>query len=224
MIEHVEIPLFPLNSVLFPGMLLPLHIFENRYKAMLKYCLSESVDFGVVLLKSGQAEGPFMGELFDIGTTAQIKQVDALPSERFNITASGMRRFRILETHHDHFPFLTATIEYLPNLNYDSQDVVKLARRMFPLLQKYLNLFKTAKGERFRFTNLPSDPLTLAYLVGVILPVENHVKQAILSQPDALSLLAMEYELLKHETVVLKIINDTRPIWATSEDLPYYPN
>ena len=80
------------------------------------------------------------------------------------------------------------------------------------------------RGERFRFSELPTDPLTLAFLTGVILPVDNDIKQEILSIPDAEGILSREYELLQHETTILEMISQTRPIWATNADLPYYPN
>lgn len=224
MAEQAEIPLFPLNTVLFPGMMLPLHIFETRYKIMLKHCLGESVDFGVVLLKSGRAEGQLSADVYEVGTTATIKQVDALPGERFNIITTGSRRFRIIEPHPGRYPFLSATIEYYPVEKRDAPEAIALGNKMAPLIKQYLDLFKQTKGERFQFGNMPTDPLTLGFLAGVILPVENDVKQAILSQPDAYNMLKMEYGLLRHETMLLQIIHDTRPSWATSDDLPYYPN
>lgn len=222
--ERADIPLFPLNTVLFPGMMLPLHIFELRYKMMLKHCLTESIDFGVVLLESGRAEGPLLGEIHDVGTTATIKQVDAQPGERFDIVTTGSRRFRIIEQHPNRYPFLMATIEYFPIEDHDTPEAVSLAHKLTPLIQKYLGLFKRIKGERFRFSNMPTDPLTLAFLVGVILPVENDVKQEILNQPDAYGILNMEYDLLKHETLLLEMIFDSRPAWASSEDISFYPN
>jgi Lon protease-like protein len=221
--ERREIPLFPLNTVLFPGMMLPLHIFEDRYKMMIKRCLAETSEFGVVLLSEGTAEGP-LGGIYDIGTTAQIKQVDALPDDRFNIVTTGARRFRVIEEHRDLYPYLTATIEFYPITDDTSTKTLDLARKLSPLVGRYLKLFKDANGTRFRFGQLPTDPLTLAFLVGVILPVENDIKQEILSMPDTYSILLTEYELLKHETLMLEIIQATRPLWATSEELPYYPN
>jgi uncharacterized protein len=222
--ERQEIPLFPLNLVLFPGMLLPLHIFEPRYKAMLKFCLGEQIDFGVVLLKSGRAEGPLLGDTYEVGTTAQIKQVDSVEGDRFNIVTTGGKRFRIVETHPHRYAFLTATIEYFPIMEERAPEALTLAHKIAPLISRYLELFKATRGERFKFGQMPTDPLTLAYLAGVILPVENDVKQEILSLPDAYSILNKEYHLLQHETLILQMINDTRPAWATSDALPYYPN
>lgn len=221
--ERQDIPLFPLNTVLFPGMMLPLHIFEERYKMMIKRCLAESSEFGVVLLSEGTAEGP-LGHIYDVGTTAQIKQVDALPGDRFNIVTTGIRRFRVVEEHRDLYPYLTATVEFYPIEEDSSVRTANLVRKLSPLVGRYLQLFKDANGTRFRFGQLPNDPLTLAFLVGVILPVENDIKQEILSMPDTYSILLTEYELLKHETLMLEIISETRPSWATSDELPYYPN
>lgn len=222
--ERQAIPLFPLNTVLFPGMKLPLHIFEERYKLMLKHCLEESIDFGVVLLKSGRAEEAFSGEVHDIGTTAAIKQVESLPDNRFNIVATGARRFRIVEIYRDQMPYPMAEVEYYPIEEGNARAAVQMAHKLAPLIGQFLQLFRQITGRRFSYGQLPVDPMTLAFLVGVILPVENEVKQEILSQPDAFSILKTEYDLMKHETLVMQMIQDSRPNWAMSDNIIYYPN
>ena len=85
-----EIPLFPLNVVLFPGMMLPLHIFEDRYKLMIKECLASEQSFGVVLAKSKYAQAPnvanlYSSDLHEVGTTAHITAVENLKDGRMNL-------------------------------------------------------------------------------------------------------------------------------------------
>ena len=91
-----EIALFPLNLVLFPGMRLPLHIFEERYKAMIGDCIEREAPFGVVLIREGpEVGGP--AEPFKVGTTARITQVQRLEEGRLNLLALGERRFDLVE-------------------------------------------------------------------------------------------------------------------------------
>ena len=92
----LDLPLFPLNTVLFPGMPLSLHIFEDRYKRMIGECIDSGNPFGVVLIKRGQeANGP-LAEPHEIGCTARIIEVEPLSEGRMNIVVLGQKRFRIL--------------------------------------------------------------------------------------------------------------------------------
>ena len=90
----MEIPLFPLRTVLFPGMALPLRIFEERYKVMMRELLAGDRRFGVLLIKEGQEIGG--GALpFEVGTTAFIEQWEELQGGRYVLNAKGERRFRL---------------------------------------------------------------------------------------------------------------------------------
>jgi Lon protease-like protein len=88
-----EIPLFPLNTVLFPGGVLPLRIFEPRYVDMVKRCMQEGGEFGVALIRDGVEAGG-MATAFSVGTLAQIVDFDQLPDKLLGITTRGTRRFR----------------------------------------------------------------------------------------------------------------------------------
>src|SRR5438128_2047759 len=91
----MDLRLFPLNTVLFPGMRMPLHIFEERYKIMVRECMEEDAPFGIVLIRSGVEVGG--GAVpHSLGTTARIMQVEYLDEGRLNLFAIGERRFRII--------------------------------------------------------------------------------------------------------------------------------
>src|SRR5437867_720934 len=90
-----EIPLFPLNTVLFPGMPLPLHIFEPRYREMIGVCSDEDRPFGVVLIREGMEVGE-AAKPFEVGTMAKIIGIDRLNDGRMNIVTVGTRRFRVM--------------------------------------------------------------------------------------------------------------------------------
>ena len=92
----MQLSLFPLNLVLFPGMALPLHIFEERYKAMIGDCLDREEPFGIVLIKEGREVGE-PAEPFRIGTTARIVQSETLEEGRLNILTRGEHRFELVE-------------------------------------------------------------------------------------------------------------------------------
>ena len=94
--EPRELPLFPLNTVLFPSLPLPLHIFEERYKLMIGTCVVTDNLFGVCLIKEGvEVGGP--AEPFEIGTIARISEVERMPDGRMNLMTFGTGRFRLDE-------------------------------------------------------------------------------------------------------------------------------
>jgi Lon protease-like protein len=113
MTRSVEIPLFPLNTVLFPGGLLPLRIFETRYLDMVRSCLREDTGFGVVLIRSGEESGDTAG-IFDAGCHAKIVDFSQQPDGLLGIVARGLRRFRILETWHQPDGLNIGKVQWLP--------------------------------------------------------------------------------------------------------------
>ncbi len=90
-----ELPLFPLHSVLCPGIALPLHIFEERYRLVVARCIERSAPFGVVLIRAGREVGELEGHVADVGTTAAIRQAGRYSDGRLDIVTVGERRFRI---------------------------------------------------------------------------------------------------------------------------------
>ncbi len=120
-IKSIEIPLFPLNIVLFPGMVLPLHIFEPRYRQMIADCQRQELEFGVVLV---QAESTFMREEpHAIGTMAEIRDLDRLEDGRLNIIAMGTHRFRILSQHRKK-PYLSGLVEFYEDISEPLEDLL----------------------------------------------------------------------------------------------------
>src|SRR3990170_5299180 len=100
-----RIPLFPLDLVLFPGVSLPLHIFEPRYKLMTQHCLDERLEFGVILTRS---DG-----IAPVGCTAEIAElVKRYPDGRMDILTMGRSRYRIQEVFEEK-PYLEGQIEYV---------------------------------------------------------------------------------------------------------------
>src|SRR5712692_5143720 len=121
------LPLFPLSEVLFPGMMLPLHIFEPRYRLMIRRCVSEKIPFGVVLITKGQEVGPG-AEFFPVGTTARITRVQRADDGRLYIASVGEQRFRVLQTFHDQ-PYLQGEVEVIPEQPGDGARMDMLSDR-----------------------------------------------------------------------------------------------
>jgi len=113
MTARVEIPLFPLGTVLFPGGPLPLRIFETRYIDLVRRCLRDDSGFGVVLIREGvEAGGPAL--TYDVGTYARIVDFSQQPDGLLGIRAAGERRFRIVERRRARDGLNVADVEWLP--------------------------------------------------------------------------------------------------------------
>src|SRR5947209_5530520 len=135
MFETGQLPLFPLGSVLSPGMLLPLHIFEPRYRLLLQRALQNDQPFGIVLISSGlEVGGP--AEPHRIGTTARVVGTTALPGGRSFIIVRGERRFAIESVDADREPYLVAEVRYLDE--DEGTDAGALADRAADSFGQYL--------------------------------------------------------------------------------------
>lgn len=170
-----NLPLFPLNTVLFPGLPLPLHIFEERYKLMIATCLVTDSEFGVVLIKSGdEVGGP--ADPFEIGTVARIMDVERLPEGRMNLIASGTERFRLIEIV-EREPFVVGRVELLPEPSEPvDPDLTADVRARF---LAYLRDLRPDLAERTP-AKLASDPGALSYQLAGVLPIVATRRQALL--------------------------------------------
>ena len=210
--KQLELPLFPLsNTVLFPGMALPLHIFEERYKLMIGECIRDSRPFGVVLIESGREVGPG-ATIHKVGTTAHITQVEKLNDGRMNITALGYNRFRV-QSVHSRKPYLTGLVEYFPLQDQANEQAKKLIPKISEMLQGYLDIFATLGKVELEMDTLPDDAVTLAFLTAIILRTPAKDKQLMLDIPDLLTLLRLERKMLSRETHILRILVENGPRW-----------
>src|SRR5687768_16728850 len=129
----MNLPLFPLNTVLFPGMPLSLHIFEERYKEMITRCLQDNGPFGVVLIKEGiEALGP-LAQPHTIGCTAQITQVQPLDEGRMNLIVIGQERFKLHSLDYA-LPYLAGDIAISPMAVQQPITFAAHMRRLVPLI------------------------------------------------------------------------------------------
>ncbi|MCH8815466.1 MAG: LON peptidase substrate-binding domain-containing protein [Chloroflexi bacterium] len=190
----MEIPIFPLNTVLFPGATLPLHIFEERYKQMIAQCLEDQHSFGVVLIRSGGEVGA-TAEPFDIGAIANISNVERLDDGKMNLICRGGERFRIVKTIAD-TPYLKAEVELIETATESDPATTDLADEATTLFAEYTRLYLAVTNQWSRTIDLPGDPQTLGDFIGSRLPVAPRTKQKLLEELSAATRLDMEKRLL----------------------------
>jgi uncharacterized protein len=162
--ELRDLPLFPLNVVLFPGMALPLHVFEPRYREMIGRCLESDEGFGVVLIQEGQEVGE-PAVPFEVGTVAQIASVERLPDGRMNLVTVGTRRFRCVE-HLQIVPHRVARVQWLDDEQPPSADCTALATEVRGAVEEYLHAVYTLADQPRRGIEFPDDPVALSFQGG----------------------------------------------------------
>ncbi len=197
-----ELPLFPLNTVLFPGMQLKLHIFEERYKLMIRRCIEHETAFGVILIRSGREALGAVAITHEVGCTAKIIEVQKLPFDRMNIIAVGQRRFRIRGLDHNK-PYLVGDVEYFVPREDDRAIMRKYGRRLRPLIIRYLEILASAEKVDFDPEQIPRSPKSLAQIAAILLQADNTQKQEILRQEKMTQLLNLLVEIYRLETMLL---------------------
>lgn len=198
-----EIPIFPLNTVLFPGMPLSLHIFEERYKLMIQRCIKDGRPFGVVLIKEGvEAFGP-LALPYNAGTSAQITQVEQLAEGRMNLGAIGRERFRVVSLNNEQ-PYLIAQAEPFPLGGERSPATIDAARRLRPWVIRYLEQLSRLESLDLDAEVVPDDPSTLAYMAAYLLQVPAEVKQTILEIEQAVDMLTQLRPIYRREVAFIK--------------------
>jgi uncharacterized protein len=207
------LPLFPLHTVLFPGVPLPLRIFEERYKEMVAHCLAEDVPFGVVLIESGSEVGaPAVPRR--VGTAARITRVERLPEGRLHLVSVGERRFRIARLQAGR-PYLVAEIEWLADPDADStpQELVEQVRTG---LSSYLDRLFELMDQEHEAIELPSEPERLSFVAAAVLQLGLEEKQALLEAESAAARLQAELALLARQAEVQETLRRLNPVLGTA--------
>lgn len=205
-LESLDLPLFPLNTVLFPGMALPLHIFEDRYLQMVDECMNKSRQFGVVL---AQPELEPAAEEHSIGTSALITHVERLEDGHLDIVTAGIERFRVLDWTRTE-PYAVARIEPFPLEGTQAQELVGLVRVASGYFVRYLRLAGDVLGTVIRVESAPQDASTLAYMMAIALQISNEEKQGLLGVASLPSLLWKEAVILSREETLLGRMKDVQ--------------
>jgi Lon protease-like protein len=215
-----SLPLFPLGTVLFPGMLLPLHIFEDRYRQLIQDLLDgpEPRRFGVIAIKKGRETGiEGVSSLYEVGCTATLRETEENDDGGFELVAVGTQRFRLQELDESR-PYLQGEVEFLPEDAGDSAAAGRAAHLVAEAFQAYLDVL-TARGlAQVSVPDLPEEPVLLSYLVAASMIIDLPDRQGLLAEPDSTSRLAAERTMLVRETTMLQTLT-ARP----APDLRYAP-
>ena len=230
--------MFPLSTVLFPGLVLPLHIFEERYRVLVRELVASTADepheFGVVTLRRGSEvqttpEGdadqpvdatPVTAEvLYEVGCTAELRQVTELPDGRFDVVTVGRRRFRLLSVESGSAPYLTAEVEWLPEEEADDTADM-LAPRVLAAFRTYLELLRPASEV---LDQVPDDPTVLSHLVAATAQLTTDERHLLLAAPDTTTRLRTELKLLNREAGLLARVRAV-PVPLSDLARPASPN
>lgn len=200
-----RLPLFPLGTVLVPGLVLPLHVFEPRYRELVADLQDRPDDeqaFGVVAIKEGHEVGRDGARaLYDVGCTASLQTVTPYEDGRYDLVTTGTTRFRLEGLDADAgTPYLTGWVTALPESDGDDVDVTGLAREVGLAFAAYRS--RTGSPQ----TGLPTSPRVLSYLVAAAMALDLSDRQALLAQPDTARRLVAERSLLHRERMLLDVL------------------
>jgi Lon protease-like protein len=144
----MEIPLFPLHTVLCPGIVLPLHIFEDRYRALTRHCLDTGAPFGVVLIRDGREVGTDRSlALAGVGALVEIREAGRYPDGRYDLLAAATGRFAIDTVDQAREPYLVADVTPLEDEVGDEARAERLAASAIRRFVRYLELMRARDGE-----------------------------------------------------------------------------
>ncbi len=199
----IDLPLFPLNVVLFPGAELPLHIFEPRYRLMVNECHEQNLPFGIVLARP-ESE-PLHEEPYPVGTMAEIEALDRMEDGRMNLIARGSQRFRILSQHHAK-PYLSGIVEVYSDTVESEQTLSVVAHQARNLFQAYLETLLEVIGRGELEFNLPDNVEELSHFIAHLVDVHDEQKQHMLELTSTRQRLEEEVVILRREVPFMREI------------------
>ncbi len=199
----IELPLFPLNIVLFPGTVRHLHIFEPRYRQMVRDCLQMGKPFGLVQVKEGSDY--LREEPYSVGTMAEIHNLSKLDDGGYNLVAVGTKRFRILRSHRDK-PYISGLVEPFADQAEPEEKLELYTRQVQQLFNTYLHMLLEESGEKSVETTLPEDSEELSHFIAYFLDIDDEQKQRYLEMTSTLQRLQAEIGYLRREVPFMRQI------------------
>ena len=175
-----EIPIFPLATVLFPGAILPLHIFEERYKQMMQFAIDNGGTFGLSYTENAGIDRETPVQIGSVGCLARINAVMPIEDGRMNIISTGVIRYRVTSLSQT-LPYLIARIKPFrddpepdSDLNEVFTDTLEAAKEIIDIADRLDESSLTAISE------LPDEPEAASLMIASALPLENQPKQTLL--------------------------------------------
>jgi uncharacterized protein len=218
------LPLFPLGAVLYPGMILPLHIFEERYRQLVRDLLDQPDPrtFGVIAIRKGRETGiDGVQSMYEIGCTATLRRVARHEDGRFDIVTVGTQRFRLLGLDETR-PYFQGKIELLADEEIDPAAAEPAVRIVQAAFRAYLDALTKWGGATVRIEDLPDEPTLLSFIVAASMVIDLPERQALLAESDTLRRLGVLRALLSWETAMLRTTT-SRPA-PDLRNTPYSPN
>lgn len=196
-------PMFPLGTVLLPTLPLPLHVFEPRYREMVRHCLAGDRTFGVVLIERGSEVGG--GDVrSDVGTLAEIVEAAEMPDGRWALGAVGRQRIRVIRWLDDD-PYPQAEVEPWPD-PVPGPELPELLTSVVLELRRTLALAAEAGLPAAPATiELSDDPLVATYQACAVAPVGPWDRQRLLRTADAVARLHLLGELVAESAETLRL-------------------
>ncbi len=197
-----RLPLFPLSTVLFPGLVLPLHVFEERYRELVADLMALPADeprhFGIVAIRRGREVGPEAPELHEIGCAAELRRITERPDGRYDILVTGGQRFRLHAVDDTTSPYLTGEVEWLTD-EEGQPNAVPWARLVSARFNEYRELVSGKSQE----VEMPESPRVVSYLVSAAMVLDLDDRQHLLAAPDVESRLRLLARMLRREIALI---------------------
>lgn len=203
-----RVPIFPLNSVLFPGVAAPLHIFEERYRQLIHDLLAipRPADrvFGVVAIREGYEVGSTsVQSAHRVGTLVQLTSTTPDDDGGYDVEVTGRQRFRTMTTHEDG-PYLTADVDLLEDT--DETDGGAAAARVLSTFERYRRELSALRGGPVLTSNLPRDPGYLSWTLASTCLLALDERQRLLEADSPAERLRMLDRLLRAEIRAIRAI------------------
>jgi len=199
-----QVPLFPLNAVVFPGVVTPLHIFEDRYRQLVQHLLDRDDDdrhIGVVAIRDGYEVGDLaVHSAHRVGCEAVVSDVQRRRDGRFDIEVVGRRRLRV-DGMDESLPYLVGDVTYLPDV--EGSGVTEAAGQALAAFGAYRVRLGEMRGSEIDVADMPRDPLMLSYALAAGGLFMMSDRQALLEEPDTTSRLTRLARLLRDETAAM---------------------
>lgn len=201
-----SLPIFPLSSVVFPGVTVSLHIFEDRYRDLIAHLMEKPADertFGIVAIREGYEVGDVgVQSAHRVGCEVRLDEVEAYDDGRYDVEVVARRRVH-LDAMVSADSFMWGQVEYLPEIDGpDAQDAANRAHAVFDAYRRELRSHQLDSA----LTELPADPDALSYALSATAVLTLRDQQALLEAPDAATRLRQFSRLLVSEISAMRAI------------------
>ena len=205
-----QLPMFPLNTVVFPGVTVPLHVFEDRYRALVHHLLAipdrKNRVFGIVAIREGYEVGDHGAQsVHRIGCLVQMTTVEPHPDGRFDIEVVGRQRIR-LDAMDTSGPFLVGTVERIEDPPEQSEDATAQADRTLATFEVYRERLSALRDADVLDGEFTRDPVYLSYGLAATCLLTLRERQALLEVDSARERLIMLRHSLREEMRAMRAI------------------